>query len=103
MNDVAATIPAKWRTVGIQLGLPQGTLDSIQDENAGKPQANLHSFENVFNMWKIQPDKMPVTWKTIVDALKAPSVGENNLADKLEAKYVYAGALFTFVNVALSG
>ena len=43
MNDIASKIPAKWRSVGIQLGLPSTTLDSIQQENAGKPRACLDS------------------------------------------------------------
>ena len=37
MNDVAAVIPAKWRLVGVQLKLPNGTLDEIQAQNAGRP------------------------------------------------------------------
>ena len=87
MDDVASAIPAKWRAVGIQLELTSGTLDSIQHENAGKPQSDLHSFEAVFCIWK-QLAKNPYTWKTIVDALNAPSVGENRLAEELEAKYI---------------
>ncbi|KAL5491069.1 hypothetical protein EMCRGX_G016287 [Ephydatia muelleri] len=36
MNDVAV-ISAKWRLVGVQLKLPNGTLDEIQAQNAGRP------------------------------------------------------------------
>ena len=86
MNDVASVIPAKWRDVGIQLGLASGTLDSIQSENAGKPDMNLRSFENVFYIWK-QRATHPYTWETIFDALRAASVGENHLVEELEAKY----------------
>eukprot|EP00731_Ephydatia_muelleri_P005204 Em0002g1380a len=87
MNDVASIVPAKWRAIGIQLELPSGTLDSIQQEHARKPQADQHSFETMLNIWK-QLAKTPYTWKTIIDALKAPSVGENQLGDDLEAKYI---------------
>ena len=90
MNDVASIVSAKWRAIGIQLELPSGTLDSIQQEHARKPQADQHSFETMLNIWK-QLAKTPYTWKTIIDALKAPSVGENQLGDDLEAKYIRTG------------
>eukprot|EP00731_Ephydatia_muelleri_P024053 Em0016g324a len=44
MNDVASHIPAKWRLVGIQLELPSGILDSIENQNASKPNGCLMSF-----------------------------------------------------------
>ncbi|KAL5499533.1 hypothetical protein EMCRGX_G010968 [Ephydatia muelleri] len=47
MNDITSKIPAKWRSVDIQLGLPSGILDSIEEEVAGKPRACLDSFEQV--------------------------------------------------------
>lgn len=92
MNEVAAVIPAKWRDVGIQLGLASGTLDSIQHENSGKPQENQRSFEYVFYIWK-QRVTRPYIWKTIVDVLRTPSVGENRLADELQAKYINGGTV----------
>lgn len=95
MNDVASVIPAKWRVVGIQLELPSGTLDSIQQEHAGKPQADKLSFETVLNMWK-GLSKIPYTWVTIIDALKAPLIGENELAEKLKAKYIRKGERMLF-------
>ena len=83
MNDIASKIPAKWRSVGIQLGLPSGTLDSIEKNNAGKPQACLDSFEQVFFTWERQGPPSPYTWEAIIDVLRAPAVGEIALADEL--------------------
>ena len=85
MNEVAAVIPSKWRAVGIQLGLSRGMLDAIQSDNANKPQACHESFEEVFNIWKTEAVS-PCTWSTIIDALKAPAVGEDGLATRLCAK-----------------
>ncbi|KAL5490967.1 hypothetical protein EMCRGX_G016178 [Ephydatia muelleri] len=47
MNDVAAVIPTKWRLVGVQLKLPNGTLDEIQAQNAGRPDQCILSFEQL--------------------------------------------------------
>ena len=87
MNDIASKIPAKWRSVGIQLGLPSGTLDSIQSNNAGKPQACLDSFEQVFSTWERQGPS-PYTWDAIIDVLRTPAVGEIALADELCDQYL---------------
>ena len=51
MNDIAAVIPAKWRDVGIQLDLPPGILDSIQNQNSREPNRQLKSFRQVFIEW----------------------------------------------------
>ena len=86
MNGVAAIIPAKWRAVGIQLGLPSATLDTIQSQAAGRPDSNMHAFEQVIDQWQRQGPS-PYTWRTIIDALKTPAVGEIALADEFEVKY----------------
>ena len=91
MNEVAAVIPSKWKAVGYQLSISNGTLDSIQMNHAGKPQACHHSFEEVFRTWKDQATTAatcsPYTWQTIIDALKTPAVGEVALAESLEQKH----------------
>ena len=87
MNYVASKIPSKWRSVGIQLGLPVSTLDSIQRENAGKPHACLDSFEQVFTTWEKQ-GRSSYTWNTMIDALRKPAVGEGALANELEAEHM---------------
>ena len=86
MNEIASAIPAKWRDVGIQLGLSTGTLDGIQSENGSNPRACLRSFEKVLTEWKQQHPK-PYTWDTIIGVLKTPSVGEIKLAEALCIKH----------------
>ena len=86
MNDVAAVIPAKWKIVGIQLGLSSATLDSILIQNAGMPGSNMQAFEQVFVEWQRQGHS-PYTWGTIIAALKAPALGEDALANDLEVKF----------------
>ena len=84
MNDVAAVIPAKWRLVGVQLKLPNGTLDEIQDQNAGRPYQCILSFEQVFAKWRSLGTSL-YTWKTMINALRSPAVGEVTLANELNA------------------
>ena len=82
MEKVATAIPAKWRLVGIQLKLPTWTLESIQHQNAERMDGLLLSFEWVFTEWERQKTS-PHTWETIINALRAPAVGEHVLADKM--------------------
>ena len=80
MNEVAAAIPSKWKDVGLQLGLDLGVLEGIRGEAS-------HCFMDVFTRWKNQNSTAhPYTWLTIVQALKAPAVGEERLADKIKNK-----------------
>ena len=87
LNDIASTIPAKWRDIGINLGLSSGILDNIQNQNAGKTDASIRSFEQIFSMWKEQSPR-PYTWKTIIDVLKTSIVNENDLATRMASKYI---------------
>ena len=82
MNEIASQIPAKWRGVGIQLGLSTSTLDNIQSETTGKPDCNYLSFEKVFTEWE-RLGSESYTWNTIIEVLRTPAVGEVALADTL--------------------
>ena len=88
MNDVASKIAAKWKDVGIQLGLSSGTLDSIQNQNAGKANACQESFREVLSEWKAKQPK-PYTWQTMIDALRSNAVAEVRLAEELDLKYLH--------------
>ena len=85
MNDVAV-ISAKWRLVGVQLKLQDGTLDEIQTQNAGRPDQCIQSYEQLFARWR-SLGTSPYTWKTMINALRSPAVGEVTLANELNAKY----------------
>ena len=87
MNEIGAVIPAKWRDVGVQLGIDSGVLDGIQRQNAGMPRPCQTSFEHVFNEWRLQGSKTPYTWAHIIAILKRPAIGENVLAEDLAAKF----------------
>ena len=46
MNQVEAMIPSFWRTVGIQLHVPNHVLDAVQAEVAGLPDSNVCVYLN---------------------------------------------------------
>ena len=84
MNEVAAKIPAKWRDVGLQLGVDQGVLDGIASISPGDTN---RCYSNAFTRWKNQNLMThPYTWLTVVRALETQSVGENRLASKIKNK-----------------
>ena len=86
MNEVAAKIPGKWRDVGLQLGVDLSILEGIATISLGD--TNL-CYSNVFTRWKNQNlPTYPYTWSTIVQALKAPAVGEERLADKISTMLI---------------
>ena len=88
MNEIGAVIPAKWRDVGVQLGIAPGVLDGIQNQNAGNAESAQKSFEQVFIKWRGQGSKTPYTWTQIIDILRRPAVGNNELADTLATKFL---------------
>ena len=87
MNEVAAAIPAKWRQVGVQLNLTNEVLDEIQHQNAAKADMCKLSFDQVFTKWEKLGTSLH-TWKTIVNVLRSPAVGEAILAEQLSSKFV---------------
>ena len=91
MMEVAAEIPGKWKDVGLQLGVDHDVLEGIATISQGD--TNLY-YCNVFTRWKNQTSTThPYTWSTLVQALKAPAVGEERLADKIKSEL--SGHLFT--------
>ena len=80
LNRVAIEARDKWRHVGIELGMKRDQLDVISEEK--NP---ILRYSKVFSQWekKADPD-FPFNWRTILNALKSPIVGENKLAMKIE-------------------
>jgi len=84
MNEVAAKIPSRWRSMGIQLGVDTPILDAIASISQGEPNK---CFELVFTHWEKQKkERYPYTWLTIVETLQLAAVGENRLAEEIRTK-----------------
>lgn len=82
MNLIAAVKPAKWRLVGIQLGLEIGILDGIAAQ-LSRQYGLQECFREVLIEWKNRMPS-PYTWMTIIDVLETPSVGEMALAEEIK-------------------
>ena len=74
---MAARATDKWKCIGIQLDIPMDQLNSM---TATDP---IICYADVFNWWQ-RNGSPPYTWATIIDALRAPIVGEVQLAHELE-------------------
>ena len=77
LNKVAALARDKWMKMGLQLDIP---MDQLNAMTATDP---INCYANIFNWWQ-RNGSPPYTWATIIDALKAPIVGEARLAHELE-------------------
>ena len=78
MESVASKIPAKWRRVGVSLGISMGVLNGFDQHRHGDP---IACFEDVFTCWQQQSTpQSPADWDTIVTVLRSNYVGENNLS-----------------------
>ena len=79
LEQVAVKVSAKWRMLGIKLGVKTHELDEISKQN----QDGVLCLERVLALWKDKANP-PYTWATVIDALKSPIVGEKSVAEDVE-------------------
>ena len=71
----------KWYTIGVQLEVPTFELRNIVKKS-------VHSMDQLCDTLDYWMNKVSSpTWRHLVDALKAPSVSENRLAEEIAKKY----------------
>jgi len=80
-NEIASKIPAKWKAVGIQLGLTSNKLDQISTEESNDCQ---NCFRRVFTEWESQ--NCVRSWSDILRILQRDAVGEGKLAEEVRKK-----------------
>ncbi|XP_064385873.1 uncharacterized protein LOC135334572 isoform X3 [Halichondria panicea] len=76
-------VRAKWRPIGLELGLTPGTLDAIEQMKIN-PSDRL---EAVLLDWL--RGATAATWEQLIDALRSVLVGANQLAEKLELEHSF--------------
>ena len=81
MEKVAAVIPHKYMTVGLQLGLTMAELEVIGPKYSTLEEM-YRAFREMFGVWS-RRGSPPYTWRTIIDVLKTASVGEVALSETL--------------------
>ena len=70
---------SSWYNIGLQLGVPVDTLDSIERERGD----DGDHLRNAMKWWL---KRGTPTWGALSHALKSPTVGECQLAKKLEVR-----------------
>ena len=86
LEAVASKIPAKWRMVGLSLGISSSILDGIDKHRRGDC---LECFSDVLTYWQQQSTlQSPANWTTLVTVLQSNSVGEKELSDTIHNTYV---------------
>lgn len=73
----------KWYDIGIELEIPTSTLKSIKLMYNNSPAECL---VEMLDTWLKQVNPKP-SWRLLTNALEQPTVGEEQLADKLKRRY----------------
>ena len=81
MDKIAAVIPSKCWAIGLQLGLTTAELQAICPQQQGL-ESHHRAFGEIFDVWR-RRRSLPYTWRTLINVLRSPSVGEGLLSDKL--------------------
>jgi hypothetical protein len=86
---------AKYYSIGIQLGVPEAKIKEIE-MNYGTADRR---FSEVIKFWLRGNTPVAVSWKSLIEVLESPFVGEKGLARRLRVK----GGMIISETVGLSG
>ena len=75
------SVSHKWFDIGLQLEVPSSQLKIIKTDTTGVAER----LQAMVDYW-LNNATVP-SWKVLVDALKAPAVGESRLAKELEERH----------------
>ena len=73
----------KWLSIGLELDIPVFQLNIIETDILGAEDR----MRTMLDYWMNNATDPLPSWKVLVDALKAPTVGERRLAWELEKRY----------------
>ena len=86
LEIVVSKIPAKWRDVGLYLGISPSVLDGIDQHRRG---VCRDCFSDVFTYWQQQSTpQSPANWATLVTVLRSNYVGEEVLSDTIQNTFM---------------
>ena len=77
------SVSHKWFSIGLELNVAESQLKIIETDRHGAQER----MRTMLDYW-LNNATVP-SWKALVDALKAPTVGERRLAKELEEGYCY--------------
>ena len=80
INALHSVCP-KWYNIGVQLEVPTFQLRNIES----KLNDSMDQLRDMLDFW--MSNNPSTSWRCLVDAMEAPSVGEKQLAKEIERKY----------------
>ena len=80
INALHSVCP-KWYNIGVQLEVPTFQLKIIEKKSSDL----MDQLRDTLDYW--MSNNTSPSWRHLVDALKAPSVGEKRLAEEIEDEY----------------
>ena len=80
LNQVAIKVTHNWKSLGLQLEIEPDKVETINKDSPGDSKLCC---VNMLHVWK-KHGSPPYTWDTVINALRAPYVGEKRLADDLK-------------------
>ena len=85
MSIVGAEVRAKWRAIGLGLGVKEHDLDAIQENNKGGIDPAMSSMMQVFQKWR---DGMTseYSWKKLAEVLCSPLVDGRRILEEMHTK-----------------
>ncbi len=84
--NALGSIKTKWHLIGIQLGIPRCKLLEFKKE-----EDPLSAVVDYWLQGNVTESVSPISWKSILAALKSEYVGEPGLAEQLSKKYCQQG------------
>ena len=85
LDKLASEIPHKWEQFGTMVGLKEGCLRGIEADIT----SSQKRFMEVIYQWrKLDSEKAPFTWSTVITVLKSKALDETGLAGKLENEFM---------------
>ena len=78
MERVCVDAGAKWHAIGLQLGMPNGTLQMIDSDGRGRVK---QCCREMFDEWL--RDNPNATWRRLIEVLCTAAVGKNVLTMQL--------------------
>ena len=92
--ELCVEIAPKWRPIGIQLGVPDYALNTIQANNRGDPHMVQNCLSRVFVWWL--KNERNVTPEKLAKALR--TVGESGLEVQIRQKF---GKYYNYIEVLI--
>ena len=77
-----------WYNIGLELKVPTEVLDRIKFAHSD----NAKCLREVLQMWlkRKNSGEESSSWRSLIKALRSPSIGKPLLADELERKYCFS-------------